>query len=120
MSDAIVSRLRTIVPVLWGSLIAWLLRWLGGDVDAVVVEWLLSWEEVLVVAVVAAFYSLARWLERQPWLPAWVAALLLGSSLQPTYPGPPGAPPVTDGAAGALRSEDAARAHTYPQDGLAG
>lgn len=81
--DRVTAWLRTTVPALWGSLVAWLL---GVVVlpDAVA-EALTS--EAVVAAVLAlaigAWYALWRWLE--PRLPAWVVRLVLGSARSPRY-----------------------------------
>lgn len=77
MSDAIVSLIRTYVPVAVGAFIAWLLS-LGIEVDA-------ETQAGLVVSmtglVVAAYYTLIRLLERK-----WPAVgVLLGIPKQPEY-----------------------------------
>ena len=79
MSDAIVSLIRTYVPVAVGAFIAWLLS-LGIDVDT-------ETQAGLVVSmtglVVAAYYTLVRLLERK-----WPAVgVLLGVPRQPEYEG---------------------------------
>lgn len=92
ISDRVVAYLRTTVPALWGTLVAWLLaRYV---LPAEVVDLLTS--DVLVVAVtslvVLAWYALWRWLE--PHVPDWLTRLALGSAKTPIY-----APVGTDGVA---------------------
>lgn len=84
MVDKIPAYLRTIVPSLWGSLLAWLLinaAWIPDTVDT----WLASEPTVAVIVslTIGAWYALWRWLE--PRLPAWFTRLVLGSNLTPTY-----------------------------------
>lgn len=81
MSDKIVSLIRTAVPVLWGSVIAWLLTL--APLDPAVTEVLRSFDEALVAVVIAGFYAAARWAE--PHLPDWLTVVLLGSAREPEY-----------------------------------
>jgi hypothetical protein len=81
------SILRTIVPALWGSLVAWLL----GVVPllAPLQAHLLGLSDVILPVITAliigAWYAFWRWLE--PRLPDWVTRAVLGSALTPTYSG---------------------------------
>lgn len=99
LNDRAVAVIRTAVPVLVGSLIAWLtslipavadvLAWidtnLGGVLGAPAVE-LLTLGAVAVV--ITAYYALVRWLSPQwPWLER-----LLGSPKAPTDYAPPTGP----------------------------
>ncbi len=93
LSDRAVSYLRTAVPVLWGSLIALLLRtW--PDVPPEVATALQS--EAVVGAIVALSIVAWYWLWRraEPHIPDWLTRLVLGSAAAPTY-----APVTADGAA---------------------
>ncbi|MCZ2261597.1 hypothetical protein [Isoptericola sp. QY 916] len=90
MNEKVTAWLRTAVPALWGTLLAWALaQW---ALPAPLTELLSS--DVLVSALVAlavgAWYALWRWLE--PRLPAFVVRLVLGSARTPTY-----APTSADG-----------------------
>lgn len=79
------SILRTIVPALWGSLVAWLLgiapllspleAHLLGVADVIL--------PILTAVIIAAWYAFWRWLE--PRLPAWLTRAVLGSAQSPTY-----------------------------------
>lgn len=86
MSDRLVAWLRTVVPALWASLVAYLVSELGlseslaGFLDGL-------GQQLVVPAVLAGVYALLRWLE--PHLPNWLTALLLGSARPPTYPAVP-------------------------------
>lgn len=79
MSDAIVSLIRTYVPVAVGALIAWFLT-LGLELDPETEAGLVTGFTGLIIAV---YYTLVRLLE-QRW--PWVGALL-GSTRQPQYQG---------------------------------
>lgn len=85
LSDRAVSYLRTIVPVLWGSLLSatlpslpWLpaevVAWLSGDAASLAVTAL----------AIAAWYSIWRYVE--PHIPDWLTRLVLGSAQAPAYP----------------------------------
>lgn len=85
MSDFVTSWLRTAVPALWGSVIAWAVG--ANLLPAELVEQAEGFAVVLVAVVVALYYAAARWVEAQPWAPGWVSRLLLGSKEPPTYQG---------------------------------
>jgi hypothetical protein len=77
MSAAIISLIRTWVPVAVGSLVAWLIS-IGIELDP-------EAETGLVVGltgvVIAAYYGIVRWLERRwPWI-----GVLLGVPAAPSY-----------------------------------
>lgn len=87
MSDRVVSWIRTIVPVLWGSLIAWAFRtfdWLEGALEYLHLD---PHDPALIagltVAAIGAWYALVRWAE--PRLPEWVTRIVLGSAREPEY-----------------------------------
>lgn len=89
LSDRTVSYLRTIVPTLWGALVATILRVLGphlpGDVGTAFAD-VLSSELVLTLVVtvaIALWYWLWRRLERR--VPDWLVRLVLGSARTPGY-----------------------------------
>ena len=81
------SVLRTLIPALWGSLIAWLigvlpiLAPLEADLRGLA-DILLP---VITAVIIGAWYALWRWLE--PNLPDWLTAAVLGSSKTPVYVG---------------------------------
>lgn len=79
------SILRTLVPALWGSAIAWLLTIV--PVLAPLREQLLTYGDLAVpiisALIIGAWYALWRWLE--PRLPDWLTRVLLGSAKAPTY-----------------------------------
>jgi hypothetical protein len=78
--------LRTLVPALWGSLIAWLIGVLpilapletdlNGLADIIL--------PVLTAVIIGAWYAFWRWLE--PRLPDWLTRAVLGSAKTPVYP----------------------------------
>lgn len=79
-SDRVAAWLRTVVPTGWGALLAFLLS----RVPALH-ELLVNPAVTMFVtgAVVAAWYTLWRWLELR--LPAWLTVLLLGYDRPPVY-----------------------------------
>ena len=89
LSDLAVSHLRTAVPVLWGSLLATLLRLitphLPGDVAAALADLLGSELALTLVtaAAIAAWYAAWRWAE--PRIPDWLTRLVIGSARAPGY-----------------------------------
>lgn len=84
MSDRFTGWLRTIVPTLWSTLVAWLVS-LG--LPPAVTDAVVGLVDALVVpTVLAAVYALLRWAE--PRLPDWLTRVLLGSARPPVYPAP--------------------------------
>jgi hypothetical protein len=81
------SILRTLVPALWGSLIAWLIGVLPilapleadlkGLADIIL--------PVLTAVIIGGWYAFWRWLE--PRLPDWLTRAVLGSAKTPAYNG---------------------------------
>jgi hypothetical protein len=81
------SILRTLVPALWGSVIAWLIGVLpilapmeadlAGLADVAL--------PVITAVIIGAWYAFWRWLE--PRLPDWLTRAVLGSAKTPTYEG---------------------------------
>lgn len=81
LSDRTVALLRTVVPVLWGSLLAAILVHL--PLPAEVAAYLVSLSELVTIAAIAGWYAIVRWLE--PRLPRWARALLIGAPAEPSY-----------------------------------
>jgi len=79
--------LRTIVPALWGSLIAWLigvlpiLAPLEADLKGLA-DILLP---IITAVIIGAWYAFWRWLE--PRMPDWLTRAVLGSAKTPAYDG---------------------------------
>jgi hypothetical protein len=71
VSDIVVSIIRTVVPVAWGSALTWV---------ATQLPFLAA---VLVATLTTLWYSLMRSVER--YLPAWLTVLVLGSNRPPIY-----------------------------------
>ncbi|WP_205601444.1 hypothetical protein [Cellulomonas iranensis] len=97
LSDRVVATLRTAVPALWGTVVAWLLARLVGVLPPDVADPLAAalGSDVVVALVVAVFiaawYAVWRWAE--PHVPAWLVRVVLGSARTPAY-----APVTPDGA----------------------
>lgn len=84
MSDLVVARLRTAVPVVWGAVVAWLLTslpaipesvgaWLDGD----------AVRGAVITAVIMAWYAI--WNKYSSKVPDWLVTIVLGSAKTPTY-----------------------------------
>src|SRR5690554_3700245 len=85
LSDRAVSYLRTIVPVLWGSLLSAVLPslpWLPVEV----VEWLSGDAAALAVTALAIAAWYVIWRKLEPHVPDWLTRLVLGSAQAPQYP----------------------------------
>jgi hypothetical protein len=84
VNNAITAYLRTIVPALWGTALAWLVDVqvldAGQALDAAPFGPLF-----LVPVTIGAYYALVRAAEVSGWLPGWLAALLLGAPVAPDY-----------------------------------
>lgn len=93
MSDYLTSVLRTTVPALWGTVVAWLIS--AQLLPAELAEQAEGFGIVLATVAIAAYYATARWIEQQDWSPAWLSRILLGSGTAPAYTGrgPGTAPP---------------------------
>jgi len=80
------SILRTIVPVLWGSFIGWLIGLLPilEPLRPALLEYATPLTAIAGAVLVAAWYAFWRWLE--PKLPAWLVRAVLGSAKAPVYP----------------------------------
>ncbi|HEY8371671.1 MAG TPA: hypothetical protein VIL00_02905 [Pseudonocardiaceae bacterium] len=94
--ELLISGVRTAVPYAWGVVITWLVT--TGLLPADAADQARDLGEragsVAASLVGLAWYLAARWVERQPWAPAWLVQLLLGSTHQPVYPPRPSAGPV--------------------------
>ena len=101
LSDRAVSYLRTIVPVLWGSIVATILRaispHLPGDVGQALADFLASELALSLVtaAGIAGWYWVWRRLERR--IPDWLVRLVLGSARTPGYSLPDAVVQLADG-----------------------
>ena len=77
--------LRTVVPALWGSLIAWLIGVL--PILAPLEADLMGLADILLpiitAVIIGAWYAFWRWLE--PRLPDWLTRAVLGSANTPVY-----------------------------------
>ena len=77
--------LRTVIPALWGNLIAWLIG--VAPLLAPFEDGLRGWgvviATVLTALITGAWYAFWRWL--QPRLPDWAVRAVLGSSKTPAY-----------------------------------
>ncbi len=93
LSDRAVSYLRTVVPTLWGAVVATILRitspHLPGDVGQALADLLGSELALTLVltAAIAVWYWLWRRLEHR--IPDWAVRLVLGSARTPGYALPP-------------------------------
>jgi len=93
IANYLTSVIRTIVPSLWGTALAWLvsvgvLDQAAADGPGVAVG------GFLVTVCIGVFYIVARALEAQSWFPRWASGILFGSAAAPAY-----APPAPNRAA---------------------
>lgn len=84
LRDYITSVIRTVVPSLWGTALAWLVSVNVLD-QATAAGPGAAVGGFLVTICIGGFYLLARAVE--PYLPTWLAALLMGSPAAPQYVG---------------------------------
>lgn len=89
LSDLAVSRLRTLVPIAWGTVVAFLLpvlrEKLPGQLGQSVIDVLGS--ETVLVLLVSASISGWYWVWRklEPRIPDWLTRVVLGSAQAPRY-----------------------------------
>lgn len=85
ISDKVVSYLRTVVPVLWGSVVSFILQFVGSDLNEPISNALNS--EPVGIAVTAIVIGVWYWLWRrvEPHIPDWLTRIVLGSAKAPTY-----------------------------------
>lgn len=79
MNDTVNSMIRTLVPIIVGALVSWLLTRgvvLAPDAEAGLIVSLTALMQAL-------YYIVVRSLER--YLPTWLTRFLLGSAKTPTY-----------------------------------
>jgi hypothetical protein len=84
ISALIVSVIRTVVPTVWGSALAWLL--LQWPALALVSDQFTLFGELLTVALIAGWYALWRKIETR--LPVWLRTAALGAAVAPTVYAP--------------------------------
>lgn len=85
-SDYVVSVLRTVVPVLWGALIAYLVTLVPAVAGVLDPATVVGWGPAVAGLATAVWYALMRKIE--PYLPAWLTVLVLGSNKTPIYQTP--------------------------------
>ena len=84
VNERLVAWLRTVFPVGWAALIAWLVTRI--PVLEPVRDWLAGLgEPALTLLVGAVVHPVLRWVESRPWLPDWLTRVFLGSAKPPTY-----------------------------------
>lgn len=83
VSDYVVSVLRTVVPVLWGALITYLISLVPIVAQVVDPGTAVGLGPAVAAALTAAWYALMRTIE--PKLPAWLTVIVLGSNSSPRY-----------------------------------
>ena len=92
LSDRAVSYLRTVVPVLWGSLVGLLLGWvaphLPGELGDTLADLLGGEAAIALVSGLAIAGWYALWRRVEPRIPDWLTRIVLGSASAPTYAPP--------------------------------
>lgn len=114
MDTQLTSWLRTVVPALWSTLIAWAVSLGLPDTVTTVAEGL--GEAVVFPIVLAAVYAGLRRLERH--LPDWLTRTLLGSAKTPNYGTTPDGTPVITSVAPTTVTVDLTRPPGGPSDAL--
>lgn len=102
LSDYAVSVIRTVVPILWGTLIAYLISLVPGVAEALLPAQpvIAGWGAAIAAAAAAGWYALMRKIE--PSLPAWLTVIVLGSNKTPVYVPPATVPGQVVGDGGML------------------
>lgn len=80
------SVIRTVIPTLWGTVLAWFVS--VGVLDQAAADG--PGQAVggfLVTIAVGVYYIAARWIETQQWAPPWLVGILLGRPAAPVYAG---------------------------------
>lgn len=89
LSDRAVSTLRTVVPAVWGSLVALLLGWvaphLPGDLGQRLADVLGGEATVTLVVTATITIWYALWRQVEPRIPDWLTRIVLGSAASPSY-----------------------------------
>jgi hypothetical protein len=86
LSDYVTSVIRTLVPVLWGALITYLITLVPAVAQLVDPANVAGLGPAVAAVLAAAWYALMRKIE--PGLPAWLTVIVLGSNKTPTYAAP--------------------------------
>lgn len=96
VSDYITSVIRTVVPLLWGALVTYLITLVPAVAQVVDPANVVGLGPAVAAVLAGAWYALMRKIE--PSLPAWLTVIVLGSNKTPTYAPAVAAPgPVADG-----------------------
>lgn len=81
--DVGVSIIRTVVPGLWGTLLAWLATQVPALEPVLNAPGMAGIGAAIALALIGAWYTLFRMIESK--LPAWLTVLVLGSNSPPNY-----------------------------------
>lgn len=79
----LIATLRTLVPSLWGTLLAWAVA--QGLPQTFADQAAPFAEGALIPLCIALYYVAVHWLEGRAWVPRALVVLLLGSSQAPSY-----------------------------------
>lgn len=114
LTDYLTSVIRTGVPILWGTALAWFVS--VGILDQAAADGPgVAAGGFLVTVTIGVYYAIVRFLETRPWFPRWAAGILLGASNAPAYvrPAPSSTPPQPAAEGPALGSVEPYR---YPPE----
>lgn len=81
--DIGVSILRTVIPALWGAVLAWLTTQVPALEPVLNESGMTGLGAVLAATLIGLWYALFRSIEAK--LPAWLTVLVLGSNRPPSY-----------------------------------
>lgn len=73
------------MPVLWGSIVAFILQFVSPEINETVAQALNSEPVNAAVTALIIFAWYALWRKLEPRLPDWATKLVLGSEKAPTY-----------------------------------
>lgn len=85
IEDYVVRQLRTVVPVLWGSLVSFIMQFVALDLIDPVYAALSAQPVQFAVTAVVIWLWYWVWSRVSHHVPDWLVRLVLGSEKEPTY-----------------------------------
>lgn len=84
ISDAVIAKLRTGVPMVWGVFVAWLIVQIP-NLPQVVIDLLNSELVLLALGALASYLWYLLWGKVKRFVPAWLLTIAVGSAKKPVY-----------------------------------
>lgn len=85
IEDAVVRQLRTIVPVIWGSIVSFILQFVAVDLVPAVQSALESEAVAFAITATVIWGWYWVWSKVGHHIPDWLSRLVMGSEKEPTY-----------------------------------